>query len=82
MVVARECAWSAASQAAWIVITSAAEGQGDATVTYRVAENADPVARQGTLAITDRQVTVPQEAAGCRFQISRNGDSVGPAGES
>jgi hypothetical protein len=78
--VGRECAWSASSQAPWIAITSAAQGQGDGTVTYRVAENEDPVAREGTVAVSDRQVTVPQEAAGCRFQITRNGDPPAPGG--
>jgi hypothetical protein len=78
--VARECTWSATSQAPWIAIASGAEGQGDGSVTYRVAENPDPVARQGTIAVTDRHVAVPQEGAACRFQISRNLDPVGARG--
>jgi hypothetical protein len=78
--VARECTWGATSQAPWIAIASGAEGQGDGSVTYRVAENPDPVARQGTIAVTDRHVAVPQEGAACRFQISRNLDPIGARG--
>ena len=46
---ARECAWAASSQAAWIVLTSAADGQGDGSLSYRVVENADPVLRRGVI---------------------------------
>ena len=44
--VARECAWSASSQAAWVEITAGREGQGDGTVSYRVAPNVDPLTRK------------------------------------
>jgi hypothetical protein len=66
----RECAWSASSRSAWIAITSGAQGQGDGTITYRVAENADPVGRQGALAVGDREVGLAQQAAPCRFAVS------------
>jgi hypothetical protein len=78
--VARECTWSAASQAPWISLTSAAEGQGEGTVTYRVAANADPVARQGTIAIGEHKVAVAEEPAPCQFQVSGAVDTVPPEG--
>ena len=78
--VARECAWTVTSQAPWIALTSAVEGQGDGTATFRVAENSEPTGREGSVAVTDRQVTVRQDAASCRFQIARNGDSLGANG--
>jgi hypothetical protein len=80
VVVARECTWNATSQAAWVVITSAAEGQGDGTIAYSVAANADPVSRQAVVAVNDRQVTVPQGPAPCRFDVARTGEPPGPAG--
>ena len=79
--VARECSWSVSSQSAWVAITSGASGQGDGTVAYRVAENADPVARQTALTVSDKQVTIGQQAAPCRFDISANtADPLPPDG--
>ena len=78
--VARECPWSAASQSAWLSITSAAQGQGDATLTYAVAANADPVVRQGALVVSDRPVAVTQAAAACRFEVVPSSNAVGPEG--
>lgn len=72
----RDCTWSAASQSQWISITSAASGQGDSTVAYRVSANPDPVARDGTIAVSDKQVTVAQEAAPCRYDVTPGGTSV------
>jgi hypothetical protein len=67
--VARECSWSASSEASWIVITSAREGQGDGVVTYRVNENADPVTRNGAISVNDQRVQLAQQAAPCRFSL-------------
>lgn len=78
--VARECTWHAASQAGWITMTSAADGQGNGTVSFRVAENGDPVARQGALAVADRQVAVAQEPAPCRFEVASAATGIGPEG--
>jgi hypothetical protein len=65
--VSRECAWSAASASPWLSIVSGREGQGDGSVTYRVGENVEPVARQAALTIGERQVAVSQQAAACRY---------------
>lgn len=65
----RECSWSAESRSAWVTITSGAQGQGDGTVTYRVAENADPIGRQAALAVGGHEVGVAQQAAPCRFGV-------------
>lgn len=78
--VARECSWHAASQAGWIAPTSAVDGQGDGTVSFRVAENADPVARQGSLSVAERQVSIVQNAAPCRFEVIPSATSIGAAG--
>jgi hypothetical protein len=78
--VQRECTWRAASQAPWIVMTSAAEGQGDGKVTFRVAENAEPVTRQGALSVADRQVSVAQAGAPCRFDVRPSATGIGAEG--
>jgi hypothetical protein len=68
--VARECAWSAASQGGWIEITSAKEGQGDGTVAYRVVANGDPVTRRGAIVAGDQRVDIGQAGAPCEFTVS------------
>lgn len=78
--VARECAWRATSPVAWITFTTAVEGQGDGSVGYRVSENRDPVTRQSHLSVADRQLTLSQGAAPCRYEISGLPSTVGPAG--
>lgn len=74
--VARECAWSVASQAGWVELTSEGRGQGDGQITYRVRENVDPATRQGTLVAAEQQVSVTQQAAPCRFAVAA--DAAGP----
>ncbi len=78
--VARECAWTVTSQAAWVSITSATQGQGDGTVSYRVTENPDPVTRQAAVGVSDQRVTVSQAAAPCQFAITPPAGAVGPEG--
>jgi hypothetical protein len=74
----RDCTWNAASQASWIAITSGTTGQGDGTIAYRVGENADPITRSGVIAVADRQVTVGQEAAPCRYDVVPSMTTVPP----
>jgi hypothetical protein len=78
--VARDCTWNATSQASWIVITSTASGQGDGTLSYRVAENADPVSRSGIVAVADSQVSLTQQPAPCRYDVAANTDAVPSSG--
>lgn len=80
--VARDCTWAASSQAPWIVITSAREGQGDGSVAYRIEGNADPVTRRGAVAVGDARVELAQDAAPCRYQVAASPDPVpGDGGE-
>ncbi len=55
------CAWSAASNDAWITVTSGVEGTGNGTVTYSVAANSG-AARSGSLSIAGRTFSVSQAA--------------------
>jgi hypothetical protein len=70
IVVSRDCTWTASSPAGWISLTSAVEGQGDGTVSYRVTENPDPLQRQAAMAVAERPVHITQAAAACLFQLS------------
>lgn len=79
--VARECAWSAASQAAWLEITSAKDGQGDGAVAYRVIANGDPVTRRGAIVVGDQRVDIGQEAAACQFSLSAPSRPLAATGE-
>ncbi len=66
---ARECAWSAASEAPWLSITSSNSGQGDGSIEYRVAANADPVARRGGIVLNNQRAEITQAAAACVLQL-------------
>lgn len=68
--VARECSWSATSQASWVELTGTLNGQGDGSVAYRVAANVDPIARRGAITIADQHADVAQEAAPCQYDVS------------
>src|SRR5579885_1363062 len=75
----RDCTWDAASDAAWLTITSAHSGQGSASVAYRVDANGQPAARRGTIVVNGSPVTVSQDAAPCKFVVSPLNASVSAA---
>ena len=66
-----ECAWTAASNDAWITITRNASGTGNGRVELRVAANPG-AARTGTVTIAGRTYTVNQAAAPtpCSYTIA------------
>jgi hypothetical protein len=78
--VERDCTWTATTQSPWIAFTSSADGQGDGSVAYRVAANADPVSRTGAIAVGDRQVSLAQQAAPCRYDVAASAAAVQPVG--
>ncbi len=55
------CAWTAASNAAWITITSGASGSGNGQVAYSVAANNSATQRTGTMTIAGQTFTVTQD---------------------
>ncbi|MEZ5402355.1 MAG: BACON domain-containing carbohydrate-binding protein [Bryobacteraceae bacterium] len=55
------CGWTAASNTAWITLSSAGSGSGNGTVSYVVAPNPG-AARTGTITVAGRVVTVTQQA--------------------
>lgn len=56
------CNWTAASNAAWITVTSGAAGTGNGTVNYSATANTG-AARTGIVTIAGQTFTVTQEAA-------------------
>ena len=75
------CAWTAASNAAWLVITSATSGSGDASVSFRASENMDTNAgRSGTLTVAGQTVTVSQPSASCPYTLMPTTISIPAAG--
>jgi hypothetical protein len=73
------CAWTAASNAAFITITSGASGTGNGTVNYSVASNPNTTSRTGTLTIAGQTFTVTQAGttAGGIEQIVNGGFESG-----
>ena len=57
------CAWTASSNATWIVITNGASGTGNGTVMFAVATNIGG-SRTGTLTIAGQTATVQQQQSG------------------
>jgi len=70
------CAWSAASLAGWITITSGASGSGNGIVNYSVAPNDSSTSRKGTLAIAGRTFTASQPGVVCSWSIDPRSISV------
>lgn len=67
---ARECTWSAQSDASWLVLTSGATGQGDGLVEFRVASNEAPAAREAGITINNSRQQISQQGRPCEFRLS------------
>ncbi|MCA1652124.1 MAG: hypothetical protein LC753_18270 [Acidobacteria bacterium] len=78
------CAWSAVSNVTWIVVTGAANGTGNGSVTLTVAPNAGG-SRTGTVTIAGQTYSVTQSAAAppqCTFTVAPESVPVAAAGGS
>jgi hypothetical protein len=64
------CAWTAASNAPWLTITSAATGSGNGTISYGVAANATTTARSASITLGGRTFAVTQAPPACTFTLS------------
>jgi hypothetical protein len=66
------CAWTAVSNAAWLIVTSGASGAGAGTVAFVVADNpGEP--RTGTLTAAGETFTVTQEKHGTAVRRNLKG---------
>ena len=75
------CAWTAASTASWLTVTSGASGSGNGTVALSVAANTATTARTGTATIAGQTFTVNQAAAGCTYAINPGSRTAAAGGE-
>ena len=67
------CAWTAASNVPWMVITSAKTGQGSGVVNYTLKANSGSTQRQGTMTIADQTFTMTQSSlSACQFSVTPN----------
>lgn len=67
------CQWTAASNAAWITVSSGTNYTGPASVTWAVSANTGP-ARQGTLTIAGQTFTINQAAPSTKTPFDFDGD--------
>jgi hypothetical protein len=65
------CGWTASNNAAWITITSASSGTGDALVSFALAANNTGATRSGTITVAGQTFSVSQYAqSGCNFSLN------------
>lgn len=67
----RDCIWTLTSDAVWITVAGPTQGQGTATVPYRVAANGTPVGRRGSMSVGAVRLDIAQQGAPCHFDIDR-----------
>jgi hypothetical protein len=77
------CAWTGATSASWITVTSGASGSGNGTVGFLLLPNLG-AARSDTILIAGQTFTVNQAAVlpTCTYALSASGTTVPPAGGS
>jgi uncharacterized protein (TIGR03437 family) len=74
------CTWTAASSASWLTVTSGASGNGNGTVNYSVASNANGPPRSARLTIAGINVAVAQDGISCNPTATPSTFSFGPNG--
>lgn len=67
-----DCAWTATSTAAWLVVTSGGSGTGNGNVNYTAAPNGDTIARSATIDVADKTFAVRQSGntAVCQYVVA------------
>ena len=63
VVTSEGCPWVATSTSSWLAIPSSESGVGPGRLTYAVAENTQPIARQATISVADLTFAVAQARA-------------------
>jgi hypothetical protein len=77
---ARECPWTASSDASWLTITSTPSGQGDGVVQYSAGSNPAPAVRRGAIAVAESRTELTQAAAPCQFAVTPSSFTFDAAG--
>lgn len=78
---ARDCTWSAQSEASWLQLASTS-GQGTATINVNAASNAQAFSRTGSIVVNDQRLTVTQDGRGCAITLSGPSDVLAASGGS
>ena len=73
------CAWTTASSAPWITVTSGSSGSGNGSVGYSVAANTTISPRTGVVTIAGQAFTLTQAGIPCTATLSPTGVAVDPA---
>jgi hypothetical protein len=73
------CAWTATSNALWILVLSGSPGTGNGTVAFAVLPNIG-AGRSGTLTIAGQTFTVTQEALVCTYSVTPTSRGINPHG--
>ena len=77
---ARECAWTASTEVAWLSIRSGRSGQGDGAVEFAASANPEPSARRGAVILNEQRVEVVQAAGECTISLAESGATFPQAG--
>jgi hypothetical protein len=77
---ARDCTWSATSEAQWLTIRSTSSGQGDGVVEFSAAMNPDPAVRRGAIVLNTQRAEVTQAAGSCQITLGESSVNVGQSG--
>ena len=76
---ARECAWAAVSDVAWVKLRSTS-GQGDGVVEFTVDRNQTSASRSGGVRVNDQRRSISQQGTTCGFELSSLAESFGASG--
>ncbi|HLJ51095.1 MAG TPA: SBBP repeat-containing protein [Bryobacteraceae bacterium] len=76
----QDATWTAASNNAWITITSGASGTGNGNAGYSIASNSSSNPRSGTLTIAGQTFSVTQSGAAASFTLNPPSATAGSSG--
>jgi hypothetical protein len=77
---ARECAWSASVEGAWLAIKTGASGQGDGVVEFSATANPDPQLRRGAITANGQRSEISQAAGTCEIVVGQSSVSFNQGG--
>jgi hypothetical protein len=78
----RECEWGVQPAVTWIAIDGPLNGQGAATISFRVSANGTPTTRKGAILVAGSSIEITQDAAPCRYSLDRSAASMSADGGS
>ena len=74
-----ECAWTASSDAPWVMSLAPVSGQGPGEIRVQVSANPVASTRRAEIIVNGNRAPVQQAAAACRFEVSPAASVVGAA---